>query len=51
MIQHNFLNVRLSSNAIGDSSDETYFTHDLFLTDRQALILRKAVSNNLPAKT
>ena len=34
--------LRLSSNVIGDSDDETIFPHKLLLTDRQVANLRKA---------
>ena len=38
--------LRLSSNMIGDSNNETNFPHKLLLTDRQVLNLRKAFANN-----
>ena len=38
--------IRLSSNMIGDSNDQTNFPHKLLLTDRQVSNLRKAFSNN-----
>ena len=38
--------LRLSSNIIGDSNDETNFPHKLLLADRQVLNIRKAFSNN-----
>ena len=38
--------LRLSSNMIGDSNNETNFAHKLLLTDRQVLNLRKAFGNN-----
>ena len=38
--------LRLSSNMIGDSNNETNFAHKLLLTDRQVLNLRKAFANN-----
>ena len=38
--------IRLSPNMIGDSNDETNFSHKLLLTDRQVSSIRKAFSNN-----
>ena len=38
--------LRLSSNAIGNSDDETNFPHKLLLTNRQAANLRKAFANH-----
>ena len=38
--------LRLSSSMIGDSDDETNFTHKLLLTNRQVAKLRKAFANN-----
>ena len=38
--------LRLSSNLIGDSTDEANFPHKLFLTNRNILNIRKALSNN-----
>ena len=37
--------LRLSSNVIGDSDDETIFPHKLLLNDRQVANLRKAYTN------
>ena len=37
--------LRLSSNMIGNSNDETNFPHKLFLTQRQVANLRKAFAN------
>ena len=37
---------RLSSNMIGNSSDETNFPHKLLLTNRQVANLRKTFANN-----
>ena len=37
--------LRLSSNMIGNSDDETYFPHKLLLTNRQVSYLRKAFDN------
>ena len=34
---------------IGDSNDETNFSHELLLTDRQVSTIRKAFSNNSSA--
>ena len=39
--------LRLSSNMIGDSDDETNFPHKLLLTNRQVANLRKAIANYL----
>ena len=39
--------LRLSSNMIGNSSDNTNFPHELLLTDRQVANLRKAFTNQL----
>ena len=39
--------LRLSSNMIGNSNDETNFPHKLLLTNRQVANLRKAFPNNL----
>ena len=38
--------MRLSSNIIGNSYDETNFLHKLLLTDRQVANLRKVFTNN-----
>ena len=38
--------LRLSSNMIGNSDDETNFPHDLLLTNRQVANRCKAVANN-----
>ena len=38
--------LRLSSNMIGNSDDETNFSHKLLLTNRQVANLRKAFSNH-----
>ena len=38
--------LKLSSNMIGDSDDETNFPHKLLLTNRQVSSVRKAFSNN-----
>ena len=40
--------LRLSSNMIGYSDDETNFPHKLLLTNRQVANLRKAFANNSP---
>ena len=37
--------LRLSSNMIGNSDDETNFRHKLLLTNRQVANLRKAFAN------
>ena len=39
--------LRLSSSMIGDSDDETNFPHELLLTNRQVVNLRKAFANHL----
>ena len=39
--------LRLSSNMIGNSGDNTNFPHELLLTNRQVAIIRKAFANNL----
>ena len=39
--------LRLSSNMIGNSSDNTNFLHELLLTNRQVANLRKAFANHL----
>ena len=38
--------LRLSSNMIGNSDDETNFPHKLLLTNRQVANLRKAFANH-----
>ena len=38
--------LRLSSNKIGNSDNETNFSHNLLLTNRQVANLRKAFANN-----
>ena len=39
--------LRLSSNIIGNSDDETNFPHKLLLTNRQVVNLRKAFASHL----
>ena len=39
--------LRLSSNMIGNSDDETNFSHNFLLTNRQVANLRKASTNYL----
>ena len=39
--------LNLSSNVIGNSNDETNFTHKLLLTNTNVSRLRKAFANNL----
>ena len=39
--------LRLSSNMIGNSDDETNFPHKLLLTNRQVASIRKAFANYL----
>ena len=41
--------LRLSSNMVGNSIDETNFLHKLLLTNRQTLNLRKAFNNHTSA--
>ena len=41
--------LRLSSNMIGNSDDETNFPHKLLLTNRQVASLCKAIANYLSA--
>ena len=38
--------LRLSSNMIGNSDDETNFPHELLLSNRQVANLRKSFANN-----
>ena len=38
--------LRLSSNVVGNSNNETNFPHKLLLTNRQVLSLRKAFANH-----
>ena len=38
--------LRLSLNMIGDFNDESNFPHQLLLTNRQVLNIRKAFANN-----
>ena len=42
--------LRLSSNMIGNSDDETNFPHKLLLTNRQVRNLRKAFANHTLGK-
>ena len=39
--------LRLSSNMVGNSGDNTNFPHELLLTDRQVANIRKAFANNI----
>ena len=41
--------LRLSSNMIGNSDDETNFSHKLLLTNIQVATLRKGFANKLSA--
>ena len=41
--------IRISSNMIGDSNDETNIPHELLLTDRQVSSICKALTNNSSA--
>ena len=43
------VNLRLSSNMIGDSNDKTNLPHELFLTNRQVANLCKAFADHLSA--
>ena len=43
------VNLTFSSNAIGNSNNETNFSHKLLLIDKQDSRLRKAFANNLSA--
>ena len=38
--------LRISSNMVGDSSDNTNFPHELLLTNRQVANIRKAFANH-----
>ena len=40
--------LRISSNMIGNSNDNTNFPHELLLTNRQVANIRKAFANHLP---
>ena len=39
--------LRLSSNMVGNSGDDTNFPHELLLSNRQVANIRKAFANNL----
>ena len=39
--------LRISSNMVGNSNDNTNFSHELLLTNRQVANLRKAFANYL----
>ena len=41
--------LRLSSNMVGNSNNETNFLHKLLITNRQILSLRKAFNNHVSA--
>ena len=43
----NHVVLRLSSNIVGNSNDNTYFPHELLLTNRQVENIRKAFANHL----
>ena len=45
----NEVNLKLSSNDVGDSNDENNFPHKLLLTNIQVSRVRKAFANNSPA--
>ena len=38
--------LRISSNVVGDSNDNTNFPHELLLTNRQVANIRKAFANH-----
>ena len=40
--------LRISSNMVGNSNDNTNFPHELLLTNRQVANIRKAFANHLP---
>ena len=40
--------LRISSNMVGDSNDNTNFPHELLLTNRQVANIRKAFANHSP---
>ena len=44
------MDLRLSSNEIGNSKDETNFPHKLLLTNRQVANLRRAFANKSSVK-
>ena len=41
--------LRISSNMVGNSNDNTNFTYELLLTNRQVENIRKAFANHLSA--
>ena len=41
--------LNLSSNAVGESDDETHFPHKLFLTNTEASKIREAFANGSSA--
>ena len=43
----NDVDLRISSNMVGNSNDNTNFTHELLLTNRQVENIRKAFANHL----
>ena len=45
------VNLNFSSNAVGESNDETIFSHKLLLTNLQVSKTRKVFANSLPANT
>ena len=45
------VNLIFSSNAVGQSNDETIFSHKLLLTNSQVSKTRKVFANSLPANT
>ena len=45
------VDLRLSSNMVGNSDDKINFPHKLLLTNRQSLSLRKAFNNDTSADT
>ena len=45
------ITLKLSSNVVDDSNDDSKFLHKLLLTSTQASKLRKALANGLSANT
>ena len=43
--------LRISSNMVGNSNDNTNFPHELLLTNRQVANIRKAYANHLSTDT
>ena len=51
MKNENDVVLRLSSNMVGNSNDNTNFPHELLLTNRQVANIRNAFANHLSADT